>query len=286
MSAKLVGAVLENPEWFESRGEMLVMILLADSASVENGFSCWYGVETLAYRSKMTRRGVQKILRSLEERELIETNERRGRKRTNVYRVRLDEKREVSSPRSEFTANGSSHDPLLVFTDIQEEGREEGGSKKREETTVGSKTTREEGYSFEEFWEEYGNRKDKAAARRAWNRLTKKEKEKIRDHVPRYVSVTATRKGEGKTIRKYPASYLNAKSWEDEDLPEVWVEKKSLEERLMSHAEAIAYRERVLGTTGDGNPNAKRWEEMFETVKNEEGTFFRVRKVSLRRVAS
>lgn len=79
--------------------------------------------------------------------------------------------------------------------------------------------------SFEDFWDLYDHKKDIKAAKQKWNLLTQKEKESIMNHVPEYVKSTPN-----KQYRKFPATYINNKSWNNE----ITTNDKSESEQLSS----------------------------------------------------
>ena len=65
---------------------------------------------------------------------------------------------------------------------------------------------------FEIFWEAYGNKKSKEPAMKAWKRLTKEEKEKAIKRISEYKEDCRLHERQ----LKYPATYLNQKTWEDD----------------------------------------------------------------------
>lgn len=67
--------------------------------------------------------------------------------------------------------------------------------------------------TFEEFWKAYAKSYDKKKAQQKWNALSDEDKLAIMKHVPLYVAAT---QGERKQYRKYPCTYLNNRSWENE----------------------------------------------------------------------
>lgn len=64
---------------------------------------------------------------------------------------------------------------------------------------------------FEEFWDLYDKKVGKLKTMNRYNRLTKKQVEKIAEHLPRYLQATPD-----KQFRKNPLTYLNGHCWEDE----------------------------------------------------------------------
>jgi hypothetical protein len=71
VSIRYIAAVLDRLTTLTAP-ESLVLIALADFAS-DDTRECWPSVATISRRARLTRRGVQKILRRLEARDLIET---------------------------------------------------------------------------------------------------------------------------------------------------------------------------------------------------------------------
>jgi hypothetical protein len=68
---------------------------------------------------------------------------------------------------------------------------------------------------FDVFWDSYGKKEDRKKCETKWDRFSEAEKQKILNHVPKYVEATPEVK-----YRKNPYTYLNANSWLDEDLPQ------------------------------------------------------------------
>lgn len=66
-------------------------------------------------------------------------------------------------------------------------------------------------YSFSEFWKEYDKKIDKARAEPLFNKLNEKDRQAIKDTLPSYIANHPDKK-----YRKYPATYLRGRCWEDE----------------------------------------------------------------------
>jgi hypothetical protein len=64
---------------------------------------------------------------------------------------------------------------------------------------------------FENFYEAYGFKRDRQDAVKAWNKLSSKDRQKAIDYIPTYYKL----KKEWQETR-YPATYLNKRTWEDE----------------------------------------------------------------------
>jgi hypothetical protein len=79
-----------------SASEKLVLLAMADHAR-DDGTGCYPSVETLARKTSQTRRGVQKIMRKLEEnRGLIEPSKVSRGRRTTEYRIILGNREQGS----------------------------------------------------------------------------------------------------------------------------------------------------------------------------------------------
>lgn len=66
--------------------------------------------------------------------------------------------------------------------------------------------------TFDEFWNEYDKKVgDKAKLKKKYEKLPEKERELIREHIPKYKEAQPE-----KQYRKNPETYLNNKSWNDE----------------------------------------------------------------------
>lgn len=83
MSIKAMTAVWESAP--VKQGSLLVLLALADFAN-ENG-TCWPSIPSLMEKAHISRRHVQRILRSLERRGLIAKERLVGRYEPNIYKV-------------------------------------------------------------------------------------------------------------------------------------------------------------------------------------------------------
>lgn len=71
-----------------------------------------------------------------------------------------------------------------------------------------------EEYLFEKFWDVYDKKQDRVKCEKKWKSLATKDKNLILYHIPKYVSSTPDKK-----YRKNPLTYLNSKTWLDDELP-------------------------------------------------------------------
>jgi len=65
--------------------------------------------------------------------------------------------------------------------------------------------------SFQDFWDLYDYKKEIKKSEQKWKLLTQSEKEKIMEYLPEYIKSTPD-----KQYRKYPCTFLNNKSWNNE----------------------------------------------------------------------
>jgi hypothetical protein len=106
------------------------------------------------------------------------------------------------------TRDGRDEDGMLDLKSGREGNKEQGTRKGRE----GSK---ERDASFDEFWKLYPRREAKADAIKAWRKVKESEHADILAAVPIHTASTAWQKEDGRFI-PLPASWLNARRWEDE----------------------------------------------------------------------
>ena len=65
-------------------------------------------------------------------------------------------------------------------------------------------------FTFEEFWKMYGKSKRKDYCGKLWGKIPEEERQKIKEHLPRYVDANEQK------FRLDPERYLKHKAWEDE----------------------------------------------------------------------
>lgn len=95
-------------------------------------------------------------------------------------------------------------------------------------------------FSFDEFWETYNLKTDRAKCEAKYRRLTRAEREAIRAALPRYVAGTFT---DGRyPSRKNPLTWINGRCWLDEAVPAPHTDQpqQSRAEREMAELEAFA----------------------------------------------
>lgn len=73
-------------------------------------------------------------------------------------------------------------------------------------------------FTFEEFWEMYGNKKSLKPCKQKYEKISEEDRKKIKENLPLYVATTTTDKTNtgGKRFRKDPKTWLNQECWNDE----------------------------------------------------------------------
>ena len=82
------------------------------------------------------------------------------------------------------------------------------------ETETEGETEKRKIVHFDSFWDAYGYKKQKQAAVKAWKKMTEQEQLEALKSAPLHKSGYDTN-----TYRPLPATWLNGKRWEDEELP-------------------------------------------------------------------
>lgn len=76
-----------------------------------------------------------------------------------------------------------------------------------------SKTSSDDEYSFDKFWNIYNKKKSKQKCEKRYSRISKKDKELIFEHLKEYIPSTESNNAE---YRLHPHTYLNGARWLDE----------------------------------------------------------------------
>lgn len=77
--------------------------------------------------------------------------------------------------------------------------------------------------AFEEFWKAYPLRKDRAAAGRAWSRMSAKDRRAAMGGIAAYAGECLATG----VAMAYPANYLRGRRWEDEPAPDTTAQPAS-----------------------------------------------------------
>ena len=81
--------------------------------------------------------------------------------------------------------------------------------KKKEDKNIN--TSANSVFSFEEFWDSYGKKVDRAKCEKLYAKVSEANRAMIKDRLPIYIASTPD-----VTFRKHPQTWLNGKCWNDE----------------------------------------------------------------------
>jgi hypothetical protein len=176
------------------RRDKLVALALADHADDDG--RCFPSIDRIAEKALISRRSAIYAIARLEELGVLSVEHNAGPKGTNVYVLSV-----VQNLHSAKSARVQNADPKL-HPNRQEPSVRESSSRAREDD------------GFDEVWDLYDKKESKLYARRAWGRLSKKDRAAALARIPDYVRATPDRK-----YRANLSTWLNGRKWEDEDLP-------------------------------------------------------------------
>lgn len=111
MSIKLMTRVWEHGP--DDRTETMVLLALADRAN-DDGTSCFPSVAEVSQRSRLSRRGTQKVIRRLEEKGYLTVDENSGPGGTNNYQLhpaQLEGRTEFAGEGEHDSPGGEAHSP-------------------------------------------------------------------------------------------------------------------------------------------------------------------------------
>ena len=222
--AFIPNAILEFPGL--SQSAKLVWGRLAQFAGA-NG-RCYPKIEEIASGVALSSRQAKRVLNELVENDFIQVVKPTGKRKLmhwpNEY-LFLDHPCFKSDPKctsegdtsvpSGGVVNGPSKEVTLMSPPNKRVIQENHNKRVKEETGV---------TDFDIFWEKYPKKKSKGTARKVWVKINpgKKKSAAILNGLSLAINSNAWEKENGKYI-PYPASWLNAEGWEDED-EETYVE--------------------------------------------------------------
>jgi len=173
----------------KSAGQKLVLLALADHAN-DNGV-CWPGQSGLAAKVGMSVRGVRNAIAWLVKSDII-VSERQvdesGMAKGNRYTLKLPVDRQSEQKNCRKL-------PVLLTRTV------------KEPPLMG----------FDKFWEAYPRKKSKGQAEKAWRKINPDEQlcQSIMEGLDQATRSDQWTKDGGRYI-PFPATWLNAKGWEDE----------------------------------------------------------------------
>lgn len=208
MSIKVMSQVWEV-EGIDS-SECLVLIALADHADDQG--RCYPSIGRLAKRTKLSDRGVQKVISRLIEKGFVTVSPCAGQGGSNLYTVTA-----TPEPRSPL----NDVHPRTSFTTPPNHVREtpEPRSPKPSRTTIEpSESVGARAPSFDEFWASWPLAKNgKDAAKRAWAKLSPDQRRLAKERAAEWC--VSWRAANPRLNDIHPSTYLNNKRWEDEAQP-------------------------------------------------------------------
>ncbi len=179
-------------------------------------------IRFLASRWKWSDKKVRVFLASLRKQGIITTSDDQG-----VNIITLCDSPYFRTIREEGTAKGTPMD--LILNELQALRAQQGAQQNQQGHTKGTKHKKEkdnndsslrsesllfdvpEEYPFDDFWNLYDKKTDKAAAERLYAKISLKDRKAIFEYLPKYIQATPD-----KSFRKGPARFLRSRSWEDE----------------------------------------------------------------------
>ncbi|WP_306150679.1 helix-turn-helix domain-containing protein [Roseovarius sp. MMSF_3281] len=229
MSIKIMSAVYDGD--LTDIYEVSVLLALANHADDEG--RCYPSLKRIAKLARVTERGVQKIVKRLEDRGYLDVQINKGPKGTNLYRV-IPEPRPLLDqmegyPRTEFTPNpetytperGSPHPPNTKAKTPERGSPETSGTVIEPSGTVNGAHGKFQPLRFQEFWDAYPHR---GGAKKGRAKVEQKYRKLVEDGVPestliegavRYSQDAQVLRGYGKG----PEPWLNQRGWEDDIEP-------------------------------------------------------------------
>lgn len=130
--------------------------------------------------------------------------------RENQSVDRIEHKREQARIRKQKQRDRDNQ-LLISYNDVTRDGVTSHAQSRVEERRVEKSRIEYNNVLFNSFWEEYAYKKQKPKAYKAFNRLSKIDQEAAIKGIDEYDN-----KRESWKAKQMPASYLNARTWEDE----------------------------------------------------------------------
>lgn len=205
--------------------ELLVLLAIADNANEEHA-EAWPSIAYLAQKTRMTERGVQKVIRRLQQSGELEVLPPKGDRKANTYRVNVAER--TGEQRS--GVNDVQGEPPFGGEGEQDSpGGVNGGSPKPSiEPSIEPSTTpysppgdgmTQTGsiYSddFETFWKAYPRKVKKGYAWQSWQKIKARPTlEAVLLAIDGYRESLDWLKNDGEFI-PHPSTWINGRCWED-----------------------------------------------------------------------
>lgn len=235
--------------------EKMVLLVIADHAS-DDGTEAWPSQRLIGEKASLSIRTVQTTINRLQEKGWLHMEKRAGGslncrddRRPNKYTIHLGKLRgeNSSSRRQRGEIDDTNEAKLTALT-----GRNLRPMNHTKQSPLETPSISEN--QFEEFYKNYPRKTAKGAAKKAWDKLCPTDQEKALEGALAY----SNDPHRDPTFTAYPATWLNAQRWLDEDLPP---SKLSPEEMQKKELEAARLRSQLE------RERSQRIGEEFERMK-------------------
>lgn len=224
MSIKVMQEVWDNAR--VTQGTLLVLLSLADSAD-EKSRECWPAISTIAAKSRLSERQVQRCITELQEAGIVVVTANAGRSGSNLFRIQ-----EVTKWRGDKMSGGDAHvtggvtpmspggvtpmSPKPSLRTINEPSTRESDDDLFSAKSIETPKVDKAEEAFNRFWAVYPKKSGKPAAHRNFLRAVKAgaDPETIIAAAERYASSDSVLRG----FAKHPQGWLTDERWNDEDL--------------------------------------------------------------------
>lgn len=226
--------------------EKMVMLVIADHAN-DDGTNAWPGVATIARKTSMSERTVQRYIKALEESGLIlvvaqggGTKDTRNDRRPNRYDIILSALHGVTNSASDVdgvtneASRGDKNDvtgcqteqngvtPVSPYPSL--EPSDEPSLEPSEKAQILRKSSLDVAVvgAFDVFWGVYPRKVDKKKALAVWVKLSEDDRLAALKAVGEHRSLWEVKRVAPEFI-PHPTSWLNGRRWEDELIPQQMV---------------------------------------------------------------
>jgi hypothetical protein len=194
----------------EKQAERFVLLAIADYANNEG--ECWPSIAGICRKTCMSERGVQTIIRRLEDQGWLHIETGNGRRNCNLYTVKTPQDMHPAGyAPPQMDAETPHMDTQTPHMDVINPA---GDAPEPSLTIKNHKRTIIADDEFEAFWSVVPRKAGKGQAVKAWKAATKKvTPQTIIDAMGAYAR---QRQGQDQQYTAHPASWLNGERWLDE----------------------------------------------------------------------
>jgi len=223
-----------NQVWASSlpSSEKFVLLAIADMAN-HDGTNAWPGVNFIADRCSMSRRSVQRLIRSLEERGVLTVHLQKGGndrtpadRRPNRYDVNLSALNGVPDCHAVADEADPEHERGVIHDTTGCHPRHHGVTSATSrgdssdtlsvlDPSLNRQETNTESDDFDNFWRKYPRRTGKANAVKRWRTMKPADRDAALAALDAHIANWRATKTEPQFI-PHPATWLNGRRWEDE----------------------------------------------------------------------